>query len=45
MLFIGLLWVDETLVSGGLVSESTIADPIFSVFSTSFGALATELCM
>lgn len=45
MLFIGLLWVDETLVSGGLVSESTIADPFLSIFSTSVGAEATELCI
>ena len=45
MLFIGLLWVDETLVSGGLVSESTIADPCFSTYSTSVGAEATELCI
>ena len=45
MLFIGLLWVDETLVSGGLVSESTIADPFLSTFSTSVGAEATELCI
>ena len=45
MLFIGLLWVDETLVSGGLVSESTIADPCLSAFSTSIGAEATELCI
>ena len=42
MLFIGLLWVDETLVSGGLVSESTSADPRFSTYSTSVGAEATE---